>query len=114
MAARDPDQDGEGRVRGVELEGRMTPFEGFSLIGAATWMDSEMTRSDQYQGKQLIMVPDYTASFWADYTFAGGALTEVTGKASTLSVSGGRLTGTVPARSVLADSQLCDETLYHA
>ncbi|MBD7953050.1 TonB-dependent siderophore receptor [Stenotrophomonas sp. Sa5BUN4] len=67
-------QDGEGRVRGVELEGRVTPFEGFSLIGAATWMDSEMTRSDQYQGKQLIMVPDYTASFWADYTFAGGAL----------------------------------------
>jgi iron complex outermembrane receptor protein len=67
-------QDGEGRVRGVELEGRVTPFEGFSLIGAASWMDSEMTRSDQYQGKQLIMVPDYTASFWADYTFAGGAL----------------------------------------
>ena len=67
-------QDGEGRVRGVELEGRVTPFEGFSLIGAATWMDSEMTRSDQYQGKQLIMLPDYTASFWADYTFRGGAL----------------------------------------
>lgn len=67
-------QDGEGRVRGVELEGRVTPFEGFSLIGAATWMDSEMTRSDQYQGRQLIMVPDYTASFWADYTFRGGAL----------------------------------------
>lgn len=67
-------QDGEGRIRGVELEGRVTPTQGFSLIGAATWMDSEMTRSDQYKGKELIMVPDYSASFWADYTFQGGAL----------------------------------------
>lgn len=67
-------QDGEGRIRGVELEGRVTPLAGFSLIGAATWMDSEMTRSDLYQGKELVMVPDYSASFWADYTFQGGAL----------------------------------------
>lgn len=35
-------------------------------------------------------------------TFAGGALTEVTGRANTLSVSGGKLVGRVPARSVLA------------
>ncbi len=67
-------QDGKGRVRGVELEGRVTPLPGFSMIGAASWMDSEMTRSDQYQGKHLVMVPDYTASFWADYTFANGGL----------------------------------------
>ena len=38
-------QGDEGRVRGIELEGRITPFEGFSLIGAASRMDSEMTRS---------------------------------------------------------------------
>src|SRR5690606_37322586 len=31
-------------------------------------------RSDAYKGRQLAMVPDYTASFWADYTFSGGAL----------------------------------------
>ncbi|GAB3049795.1 TonB-dependent siderophore receptor [Stenotrophomonas tumulicola] len=67
-------QGDEGRVRGVELEGRITPFDGFSLIGAAAWMDSEMIRSDAYKGRQLAMVPDYTASFWADYTFSGGAL----------------------------------------
>ncbi len=67
-------QDGEGRVRGIELEGRITPLEGFSVIGAATRMDSEMTRSDRYQGKQIAMVPDYTASLWADYTFQGGVL----------------------------------------
>jgi len=67
-------QGDEGRVRGVELEGRVTPFEGFSLIGAAARMDSEITRSEAYAGKSLVMVPDYTASFWADYTFQRGAL----------------------------------------
>lgn len=67
-------QGDEGRVRGIELEGRITPFEGFSLIGAASRMDSEMIRSSAYSGKQLAMVPDYTASFWADYTFQAGAL----------------------------------------
>ena len=68
-------QDGEGRVRGVELEGRITPLEGFSVIGAATWMDSEITRSNNgYLGKQLAMVPDWTAALWADYTFHGGGL----------------------------------------
>lgn len=68
-------QDGEGRVRGVELEGRITPLEGFSVIGAASWMDSEVTKSNNgYIGKQLAMVPDWTAALWADYTFQAGGL----------------------------------------
>ncbi len=68
-------QNGEGRVRGVELEGRITPLDGFSVIGAASWMDSEVTRgTDGYAGKQLTMVPDWTAALWADYTFRVGAL----------------------------------------
>ncbi|KAG0755032.1 hypothetical protein G6F22_020747 [Rhizopus arrhizus] len=38
-------------------------------------MDSEVTRSNNgYQGKQLAMVPDWTAALWGDYTFQGGAL----------------------------------------
>nr|WP_275584533.1 TonB-dependent siderophore receptor [Stenotrophomonas sp. NLF4-10] len=68
-------QDGEGRVRGIELEGRVTPLEGFSVIGAASRMDSEMIRSNNgYAGKQLPMVPDWTAALWGDYTFREGAL----------------------------------------
>ena len=68
-------QDGEGRVRGVELEGRITPLDGFSIIGALTRMDSEITRSNNgYLGKQLAMVSDWTAALWADYTFESGAL----------------------------------------
>jgi len=68
-------QDGEGRVRGIELEGRITPLEGFSVIGAASRMDSEVTRSNNgYAGKRLAMVPDWTAALWGDYTFHAGAL----------------------------------------
>lgn len=67
-------QGDEGRVRGVELEGRITPIEGLSLIGAASRMESEMLTSAAYRGRQLAMVPDYSASFWADYTFQAGAL----------------------------------------
>ncbi|WDS37466.1 TonB-dependent siderophore receptor [Pseudoxanthomonas sp.] len=68
-------QNGEGRVRGVELEGRITPITGFSLIGAVSRMDSEMLASDDgYAGNQLAQVPDWTASAWADYTFQTGSL----------------------------------------
>ena len=56
-------QEGEGRVRGVELEARITPLEGFSVIGAAARTDSELTRSNNgFQGKELVMVPDWTAT----------------------------------------------------
>lgn len=68
-------QSGEGRVRGVELEARVTPLEGFSLIGAASRMDSELTRgAPELRGKQLAQVPEWTATAWLDYTFHAGAL----------------------------------------
>ncbi|RMH89458.1 TonB-dependent siderophore receptor [Lysobacter pythonis] len=68
-------QSGEGRVRGIELEARVTPLDGLSIIGAAARMKSEVTRdSAGYQGKQLAGVPDWTAALWADYTFHEGAL----------------------------------------
>lgn len=68
-------QDGEGQVRGIELEGRVTPLDGFSVIGAISRLDSEVTRSNNgYAGKALAMVPDWTGSLWADYTLQGGAL----------------------------------------
>lgn len=68
-------QDGEGRVRGVEIEGRITPLDGFSLIGAASRMESEVTRSNNgYAGNDLVMVPDWTAALWGDYTFHSGPL----------------------------------------
>ncbi|MEH6419918.1 TonB-dependent siderophore receptor [Pseudomonas sp. CGJS7] len=68
-------QSGEGRVRGLELEARVTPLEGFSVIGAVSRMDSELTRGlPDVQGKQLAQVPEWTATGWVDYTFHDGPL----------------------------------------
>ncbi len=67
-------QTGEVRVRGIELEGRVTPLEGFSVIGALTRLDSDVTRNnDGHQGNRMIRVPDWMGSLWLDYTVAGGA-----------------------------------------
>lgn len=66
---------GETRVRGVELEARITPLEGFSVIGALSRMDSELVKSGTvWEGKDLAMVPDWMGSLWGDYTFQSGAL----------------------------------------
>ncbi|QLF95073.1 TonB-dependent siderophore receptor [Pseudomonas sp. ABC1] len=68
-------QSGEVQVRGVELEGRITPLEGFSVIGALTRFDSEVLRNnDGHEGNQMIRVPDWMGSLWLDYSFRGGLL----------------------------------------
>jgi iron complex outermembrane recepter protein len=68
-------QSGEVRIRGLELEGRVTPLEGLSVIGAVTRMDSEITKNnDGDQGNRMIRVPDWMGSLWLDYTFQAGAL----------------------------------------
>ncbi|UYC14625.1 TonB-dependent siderophore receptor [Xanthomonas campestris pv. phormiicola] len=68
-------QTGEVRVRGAELEGRITPLPGFSVIGALTRLASEVTRNnDGYVGNRMIRVPPWMASLWLDYTFQAGAL----------------------------------------
>jgi iron complex outermembrane receptor protein len=68
-------QTGKVRVRGIELEGRVTPLRGLSLIGAVTRMDSKLVRSnDGNTGNRMIRVPDWMGSMWVDYTFHGGPL----------------------------------------
>lgn len=68
-------QTGKVRVRGVELEGRITPLRGLSVIGAMTRMDSKVVRNnDGYAGNRMIRVPDWIGSMWVDYTFHSGPL----------------------------------------
>ena len=68
-------QTGKVRVRGVELEGRITPLRGLSVIGAVTRMDSKVVRNnDGYTGNRMIRVPEWMGSMWVDYTFHGGPL----------------------------------------
>lgn len=65
-------QTGEVRIRGLELEGRVTPLKGLSVIGAGTLFDSEVTRDTTNQGHKMIRVPDWMGSLWMDYTFQDG------------------------------------------
>lgn len=76
-------ETGEARVRGVELEGRITPLPGFSIIGAVTHMDSEITKANNStKGNDMIRVPQWLGSIWLDYSFGKGVL-------NGLSVAGG-------------------------
>ncbi|SFD56152.1 iron complex outermembrane recepter protein [Pseudomonas citronellolis] len=68
-------QTGEARSRGVELEGHLEPTRSLSLIGAYTYLDNEVTHSnDGNEGKRITYIPQHMASLWADYSFHGGAL----------------------------------------
>lgn len=66
-------ETGEVRVRGIELEGRITPLPGLSVIGAVTHMDSEITKANNStQGNDMARVPQWLGSLWIDYTFRSG------------------------------------------
>lgn len=66
-------QTGEVRSRGVELEGKVNVTEDFKLTAALTALDVEITKDTDPTviGKTPFIVPDITASAWADYTFRG-------------------------------------------
>jgi iron complex outermembrane receptor protein len=69
-------QQGETRVRGVELEGRWNLTPTLAAYGAATWMDTEVTSTTDAAalGKQVALVPERQASLGLDYTIGYGAL----------------------------------------
>ncbi|WP_313464406.1 TonB-dependent siderophore receptor [Achromobacter sp.] len=68
-------QTGKVRVRGIELEGRITPLRGLSVIGAVTRMNSEVVRNnDGHTGNRMARVPDWMGSLWLDYTIQDGPL----------------------------------------
>lgn len=67
-------QTGEGRIRGIELEGRATLPFGLALIFTATRTEAKITRTNTpgQQGNTLPQVPDWMASAFIDYRFRGG------------------------------------------
>jgi len=66
-------QTGEVRSRGIELEGKVNVTEDFRVTAAFTALDLEITEDTDptVVGKTPFLVPDITASLWADYTFRG-------------------------------------------
>lgn len=82
-------QSGEVRSRGIELEGKATLVDGLSLTASYTYLDAEVTQSDNTvigynglnvrepgpeQGKTPVAVPEHAASLWLDYTVQSGGL----------------------------------------
>jgi iron complex outermembrane recepter protein len=71
-----PEQTGEARSRGIELEGVASFDFGLDLIATYTYQDVEITETNNpvELGQRPTQVPEQTASLWADYTIQGGAL----------------------------------------
>jgi len=69
-------QTGEGRVRGIELEGRATLPWGMTVIATGTRSDAEVTESTTASqiGKKLPQVPKWMASAFLDQRIGSGAL----------------------------------------
>ncbi len=64
-------QTGEIRSRGAELEARTEIFRGLNVIGAFTYNDVKVTKSeDGFDGNMPIRVPNTTTSGWLDYNFS--------------------------------------------
>lgn len=66
-------QTGEGRVRGIEFEGRATLPFGLALIVTATRTDATITKTTSANelGNTLPQVPETMASAFIDYRFGG-------------------------------------------
>ena len=69
-------QQGEVRVRGVELEARVRLADGLDLIGSYAYTDAKVTESNDplTKDKQVTLVPRNQASLWLDYKLNSGAL----------------------------------------
>jgi iron complex outermembrane receptor protein len=62
-------QTGKVRIRGAELEVLATVASDLDLIGAYTYLDTEVLSGDD-MGKRIETVPEHQASLWAKYRFA--------------------------------------------
>jgi iron complex outermembrane recepter protein len=66
---------GEQRSRGLELDGRVNPYTGWSLTGTYAWIEAEVTEdNDLPAGTRLRNVPKHSVTAWIRYTLPDTAL----------------------------------------
>lgn len=67
-------QTGEIRSRGIELEGRASLTSSLDLIGAYSYIDAEVTRSNTagVTGRRVPQVPHHMVSGWLNYRVQSG------------------------------------------
>jgi iron complex outermembrane receptor protein len=71
------DQLGGAQSRGFEIEGKVNVDENWKLLASYAYTDTEVTKNDPNPalvGKSLYVVPEHSASLWADYTVTSGLL----------------------------------------
>jgi len=66
---------GESRARGLDLEAKAQVTQNLSLIGAYSYMETEVLRGALYdgsslKGKEFTVAPKHTASLWSYYDIA--------------------------------------------
>lgn len=72
-------QTGEQRSRGVEFEARVAATDNINLTGAFSYTKAQIVKGLANDvGDYPIGIPDYTASLWADYSFADTVLEGLT------------------------------------
>jgi len=66
-------QLGEVQSRGFEIEAALSVTDRLNVLGAFSYVDNLITKQSEVdvRAKRPPMVPTYTASLWADYTFDG-------------------------------------------
>ncbi|MET0219480.1 MAG: TonB-dependent siderophore receptor [Tardiphaga sp.] len=67
-----PEQTGQVKSRGVELEGTMSLAQGWNLRAAYAYVDAVLTQDPVNLGKAPPTVPLNRASLWSDYTLQSG------------------------------------------
>ena len=71
------DQLGAVESRGFEVEGKVNIDDNWKLLASYAYTDTEVTKNDpnpSLVGKSLYVVPEHSASLWADYTVTDGPL----------------------------------------
>lgn len=70
-----PEQVGEVRVKGLELEATLQPMRNLNVVAAYSWTPSaKVTQSNNPDkiGKQLQSVSEHQIALWSDYRFSTG------------------------------------------
>ena len=70
-------QIGEARVRGFEAEAKLSVTPGLSILGAYTFLESEITKAGTGStdiGRPLYFTPKHQFSIWGDYEIQHGSL----------------------------------------
>lgn len=107
-------QTGEVRSRGVEVEAVAQPLPGLKIIGAYTFLNTEITKSnvDGEEGQRPFGIPEHAASLWADYTIQNGALAGF-GGGSGVRYVGSTFGDTAPNTLKVPDYTLVDAALHY-